>query len=313
MTAIVRILIQVAVSLALLALLLTQLDTDVIIHEMMAISPTVPLAVVPALAAVLIVSQATRWRTILAALDVVAPSAPLVRVVSLTFFANQLVPSVGGDLLRVWLGRRLSVELRTLVASVLLDRAAGFATILAICIAVLPLFHAAEGGGVFWSVLLTIAAGVSALAALLGLHYLPRAVLRLRFAGEVAHVSTAAWQVVRRGNHLAGVVALSLVSHGALMVTAALLASASGVALGMLDYLAVLPAVLLVSMVPITIGGWGLREGAMVVGLGLVGVPAETALVTSILFGGVMAGVGVLGGAGWLLSSRTGRLAAQPD
>lgn len=52
-------------------------------------------------------------------------------------------------------------------------------------------------------------------------------------------------------------------------------------------------------MIPISIAGWGVREGAMVVGLGLVGVSSSTALSVSLLFGGVLVVVGLLGGLIW--------------
>ena len=47
----------------------------------------------------------------------------------------------------------------------------------------------------------------------------------------------------------------------------------------------VAPTVLLVSMLPISIGGWGVREGALVVALHGFGISAEDALLPSVLFG----------------------------
>jgi hypothetical protein len=42
---------------------------------------------------------------------------------------------------------------------------------------------------------------------------------------------------------------------------------------------------LLVALVPVSLGGWGLREGAFVVLLGFYGVVPEQALIISVLFG----------------------------
>ena len=39
--------------------------------------------------------------------------------------------------------------------------------------------------------------------------------------------------------------------------------------------LVIVPAVMLVSMAPISFAGWGVREGAMIVGLGLAGIVAS--------------------------------------
>jgi len=52
-----------------------------------------------------------------------------------------------------------------------------------------------------------------------------------------------------------------------------------------LDCFFLVPPVILAMTLPISIAGWGVREGAMIVTLGLVGVPQESALVLSILFG----------------------------
>jgi hypothetical protein len=60
-----------------------------------------------------------------------------------------------------------------------------------------------------------------------------------------------------------------------------------------------------VALVPISIGGWGLREVAVIALLGNHGVPPERALLFSVCFGLTLA-VGSLPGAlAWLLYSFT--------
>ncbi len=49
--------------------------------------------------------------------------------------------------------------------------------------------------------------------------------------------------------------------------------------------LPVLPAIALVASLPLGAGGWGVREGAFVYGLALVGIPKETAFVASLQIG----------------------------
>ena len=57
---------------------------------------------------------------------------------------------------------------------------------------------------------------------------------------------------------------------------------------------------------PISIAGWGVRETAMVAFFGLIGVPAEGAVVLSILFGLVGIVVSLPGGAIWLATRDKG-------
>jgi hypothetical protein len=95
-----------------------------------------------------------------------------------------------------------------------------------------------------------------------------------------------------------------------------LLAASLGIGFGLLDALAVLPAVLLISSVPISIAGWGVREGSMVVGLGLLGVGNSDAALVSIFFGVLLLAFGLLGGLVWLLDHgprpATGSLGSLP-
>jgi hypothetical protein len=46
-----------------------------------------------------------------------------------------------------------------------------------------------------------------------------------------------------------------------------------------------IPVVTVVTLLPVSVGGWGLREGALLALFGLVGVPSHDALAFSVLFG----------------------------
>jgi hypothetical protein len=81
-----------------------------------------------------------------------------------------------------------------------------------------------------------------------------------------------------------------------------LIALSLGIDLSIVDGLAVLPAVILASALPISIAGWGVREGAMVVGLGLLAIDGSDAALVSIFFGLLLLGFGLLGGAVWLVT-----------
>jgi uncharacterized protein (TIRG00374 family) len=64
-----------------------------------------------------------------------------------------------------------------------------------------------------------------------------------------------------------------------------LIALALGVDLSFILCMALVPISLLIAMVPITIGGWGLREGAFVALFSRSGVATEEALAISIAYG----------------------------
>ncbi len=65
----------------------------------------------------------------------------------------------------------------------------------------------------------------------------------------------------------------------------------------------VLP-VALISVVPISIAGWGVREGAMVAAFAYAGLSQSDGLLISILFGISYLLLGVLGGVVWVLDTQ---------
>ena len=81
------------------------------------------------------------------------------------------------------------------------------------------------------------------------------------------------------------------------------------------SFLLILP-VMLIATVPISIAGWGVRESALVLAFSYAGLAEVDGLIVSVLLGGVMLAVGVVGGIVWLASSekpRAGQAVASPD
>jgi hypothetical protein len=76
------------------------------------------------------------------------------------------------------------------------------------------------------------------------------------------------------------------------------------------DCILLVPPVILVTVVPISIAGWGVREGAMVVAFGFIGVPANAAFAVSVLFGLTLAAASLPGSLLWWMSRYSVRNAA---
>jgi len=64
------------------------------------------------------------------------------------------------------------------------------------------------------------------------------------------------------------------------------------------------PAVLEIAMLPISIAGWGVREGVAIIGFSGFGVPSNIALGSSIVFASITLAVGLTGGLLWLVDRR---------
>ena len=66
------------------------------------------------------------------------------------------------------------------------------------------------------------------------------------------------------------------------------------------DFSIIFISVILFSTLPVSIGGWGIRENLMVFMMSCIGINNEIALSTSIIFGLIMLVVGIPGGLLWL-------------
>jgi glycosyltransferase 2 family protein len=125
---------------------------------------------------------------------------------------------------------------------------------------------------------------------------------RMLEAGAWAARSTRLMLIAWPGGALTLII--SLLNQLLIGYVAFLLLAAMGDSVGLGWVLVLFPAVLLLSMLPISLGGWGVRESAMVVAFALVGVPADAALATSILYGLCLLAASLPGGLVWLTERR---------
>jgi hypothetical protein len=56
-------------------------------------------------------------------------------------------------------------------------------------------------------------------------------------------------------------------------------------------------------MLPISIAGWGVREGVAIVAFGHLGVPAAVSFATSVIFALILLTLGLIGGVLWLVDA----------
>lgn len=80
-------------------------------------------------------------------------------------------------------------------------------------------------------------------------------------------------------------VLISIIAQLCFFVSVYGLISSSSNPVPFFELMTVLPMISLVAALPISIGGWGVREGAFVYGLGLLNVPMETAFIVSVQVG----------------------------
>ena len=219
-------------------------------------------------------------------------------------FFNQVLPSgLAGDAVRAWLASRQGVQLGRLVRGIVCDRIVGLVAlviIIAVTFFVSP--HLAADKLPATQVFRTIAVlGLSALAALfLWGEQVAGLLMRYRLTEPLGKLTRDLHKVHYSRGTSAAILGLAAAVH--ILNVAIIYVCARGMHID-LDFgaaLIVIPAVMLVSMAPISFAGWGVREGAMIFGLGLLGISAADSLAVSVAFGILQFLLGLPGAALWL-------------
>jgi hypothetical protein len=245
---------------------------------------------------------ALRWHLILAAEAPSPGPAVLLKVVLVGMFFNQVLPTgVGGDAVRVWRCHKLGIGLGPALRSILLDRAWGYLVLIIVYAASLPsLLSIFSDPWQKAALVAVLGAGLLGFVALLILDCLPRFLLRLRLIAPLAELSRETRRLFGRPARCAAVFGLSVVTIGLTILGFNLVADGVSVRLPLSSWVMVVPPVILIQLLPISLAGWGVREAVLVVALAPFGVPAEAALVASVLLGLCLIVVGLPGGLIWL-------------
>jgi uncharacterized membrane protein YbhN (UPF0104 family) len=222
-----------------------------------------------------------------------------------SFFNQTLPSSIGGDAMRLWLVNRTGAGWRAATYSILTDRAVGLIALALIIVTSLPWSYGMIGDA--RGRLALVFVDFAALAGGLGFLLLGRlhwAWLKSWWPTSHVHAcSVIANHVVFSRKSGAKIAALSLSTH-VLTVVIAWCCMRAIAAPGDFEQLFMLiPPIMLITMMPISIAGWGVREATMMVAFGYAGLPPTDGTVVSILFGAVSFIVGALGGLVWIFSA----------
>ena len=252
---------------------------------------------------------AYRWQTIVACCGPILPFAATLRIIIIASFFNQVLPStVGGDAARIWMLRRTGSSWASAAYSVVIDRIVGVLALATLVIVCLP-----------WTLTLLHNPTARALLLLIGIGAIAGAIVFLAIGllrwpilqrwGMTRHLveaSRIAWRLCRSWRLLATVGAASFAIHLLTIAAAWCMVQSVAASVDFVMLLFLIPPVLLIATVPISIAGWGLREGSMIVAFSYAGLAQSDGLIVSVLIGLVMFGIGAVGGIVWITSDTKG-------
>lgn len=241
--------------------------------------------------------SAWRWQFTTGLLGLPLPFLRALREYCLGNVLNQVLPGgVAGDLTRAWRHARTATAARAAWHAVMIERAAGQLVLLACAILALPWapsplteFDESAALGLSGVVLALLAAAVF-------------------FAGRM--LPAVAWfgrdftQAVLSRRAWFPQLLLSLALVGSYVVVYLCCARALGVGTGALSLVPLILWVLVAMAVPLSLAGWGIREGAAAGIWMLAGLPVEEGVAVSLMYG-VIVLVSALPGALLLLAIRS--------
>jgi uncharacterized membrane protein YbhN (UPF0104 family) len=308
--------VRLAISVALVGWVCRRIDAADFARQFLAQSPSWLLAAA-LVVLVQIAMAALRWRQILAGLGVEVPAGTVLSVTYIASFFNcWLLGTVGGDAARAMLAPAQNQGRTAIVHSVLLDRVLALA---GMGLGILPL--AVLDLGPFARSLPLLTALVVSAIPLAGLAAIAPAInlvgaRRVPFSTLLLGLAESWWRLCRAWRRLAAALIIAALGGIAMSATTWCLGRAEHLDATLVDFLILMPPVSLLAALPISVGGWGVRENAMVSALAFVGVGASAAMVLSVQVGGLAAVLSLPAGGLWLWrylpSSRLPRKNAAP-
>jgi uncharacterized protein (TIRG00374 family) len=252
-----------------------------------------------------IVLAAARWQIIAEWCGAELTMLQSLRFTLIGAFFNQTLPStVGGDAARMWFLARAAGHSKPAVYSVLMDRAAGLIWLAALVLVCLPWSMRLIESPVGRATLVLI--GVGGVAGPLVLFALTQAgrktLVRWRVTRHLAEILAVAWTTLTSRRAGVSIAAISITIHLMSVLLAWFTAKAIGSPLGLVQSMLLVPPVILIAAIPISIAGWGVREGAMITAFSYAGLPESDALAISVLFGAGAFIIGAIGGLVWIFS-----------
>ncbi|MGQ9681629.1 MAG: lysylphosphatidylglycerol synthase transmembrane domain-containing protein [Anaerolineae bacterium] len=247
--------------------------------------------------------RALRWQALLRAKGIAVPFQRLATLYYVGGFFNIMLPTgIGGDAVRAYELARYTPFVETAVGTVLLDRAAGLVVLFCMAALALP-FSAPMLDPWIWLLVLGLTAGsLTVLVALFWgqplqrvLHSLPAGLRPLLSRPRLHHLFEALSGY--DGRALATAMGISVAFNLLLIAVNFLIGLGLGVRNVTLGQYAVFVSLISASTaLPISFGGWGVREGGYTALYPRAGVAAPTAVAMALTFDLINITAGLVGG-----------------
>lgn len=282
---------QLFIAIGILFVLYTQIDIQKIsalIHH------TIPIYILLAflILATQVIVAAYRWLLVVRSAGFCLPVWQCIGSFSASSLINSTLPvAIGGDIMRMWVTAHSGIPAGTAMYTVMSDRILNTAGL-----ALLTLVGLLSSS---FGISHLFAVKIGSIALLFSILLLGGFVGLLFIAPFLKYFNIQLPTFLRPFRNLSQILSMNFKNHrhlmmlggniflGHFMLIVAIMCVAHGLqmGLGFTEAFIAIPIALLFSAVPITPGGWGIRESVMILALGQFQVDAEVALSISVLYG----------------------------
>ena len=249
-----------------------------------------------------------RWKIVLDNLSIDLSFKNIIRIFWIGLFFNQILPtSIGGDAMRGHYLYQRGYSFVKTSQGVLIDRIIGLIALVVLVIITLPLgLQLVDSDNARWGLIIILISSIFALTLLLNINTISSRFQKWNLINKFSSIMAVIKNNIFSLNPGFKLLLISLLVHFLSILTMIILAIGMQLELKIIGLLVIVPVVTLLMMLPISIAGWGIREGAMIIGLGFLGVGPENAFALSLLYGLLMLSISIPGGAIWVVTSKPG-------
>jgi len=277
--------VRLIISALIIAVLIQRMNKDVFIETLSSIHlSTWALAI--ALLMAQIAALTLRWADLLNLGQHKISYFSSLRMNIASLLANTLlITSIGGLVVKVGLAVQAGVPVIRGISAAVTDRLMTLAALVALAALAMPgfsqLYHNHQLN-IYIPAIISAVVAVFAFAVI----FLRRNIMAMISSSSKIEACLSYLKDMATDLPLMGrVLVISLAAQIFYFIAVFFIVHSTGINISFSTLLIVLPVITLIASLPLSIGGWGIREGAFVYGLGLLGVPMETAFLISIQIG----------------------------
>lgn len=200
------------------------------------------------------------------------------------FFNQGLPTTIGGDALRVLDVARLGFRKREAFYGVFIDRIVGLLGLLLLNLLANAINPELLGEKIFYLINAIVLLSILAVLIIMSMKKV-EALTRYKIGQLLFDLSSRLNTVYRNARDTGIQITLSIIIHLLSILGIFVLGRDIGLEYDLLTYLVIMPPVFLLTLIPISLAGWGVREGAMLGLFMLIGADKTLILTISLVYG----------------------------